>query len=193
MADTQQQTLVSPRELTRDLRRAVAYNKTAIKIFVIAVLSVCMVLMIIAAFADYQISNALYNPAQRFRFRDLGAYYPDSRFTRWFVINGVNGHEAFFSGHVLSAASLSFAWLIVPVFGIKNKIARFFIFAVPPLFAVSMMYGRIVTGAHYLSDVVFSIIMLLSMTILLMKVMFWAVLTEKQISMHILQITDADE
>ncbi|MCL2860970.1 MAG: phosphatase PAP2 family protein [Firmicutes bacterium] len=96
----------------------------------------------------------------RVRFRDIGQYLdPDIGFTNWFIINGPNGNEAFFSGHVLAALSTTFAWLAIPVFKIRNKFVIVAIFLFSAFYVVSMMYGRIVTGAHYLSDVTFSVIM----------------------------------
>jgi len=106
----------------------------------------------------------------RVRFRDIGGILdPDLGFTHWFIINGPNGNEAFFSGHVLSALSLTFAFLAPPIFKIKNKAILFFIYFIPTCFAASMMYSRIVTGAHYLSDVTFSVIIFALFNIFILR------------------------
>ena len=105
----------------------------------------------------------------RVRFRDI---YCDYAYTDWWVINGINGHEAFFSGHVLAALSLAFIWLLPALFNIKNKFALWSIILIPIWYSVSMMYARIAMGAHYLSDVAFSVIILSVFTIGMMKWMF---------------------
>ena len=94
------------------------------------------------------------------RVRPRDYFAGNGEFSHWFVINGPNGHEAFFSGHVLSALSLCFAFLIPIIFKIKNKFVIALCFVLPIFYSVSMMRGRMVTGAHYLSDVVFSVIAL---------------------------------
>jgi membrane-associated phospholipid phosphatase len=100
----------------------------------------------------------------RARFRDL-----NGDFTVWFKANGINGHESFFSGHVLSAASLTFLWLMPALFKIKNKLAIACLFGFPALYTISMMYARITAGAHYLSDVVFAVIIFFTFAILVIN------------------------
>jgi len=91
----------------------------------------------------------------RVRFWDLAG-----NFTPWYRPNGITGNTSFPSGHVLSAASLLMLWLVPIIFKIKNKVARAILIIIPIFYTISMMYARIVVGAHYLSDVVFSIILL---------------------------------
>jgi len=108
----------------------------------------------------------------RVRFRDLYAY-SEIGFSHWFIINGPNGHEAFFSGHVLAALSFTFVWMIPPIFKVKNKIAIALMYGISAFIGVSMMWGRIVTGAHYLSDVTFSVIVFVSFNMLVLTFIFF--------------------
>jgi len=101
----------------------------------------------------------------RVRFFDL-----EDNFTPWFRPNGINGNDSFPSGHVLSAASLLMLWLVPIIFQIKNIFARLPLVVIPALYTIAMMYARIVVGAHYLSDVVFSIILFTVCTVLVLWV-----------------------
>jgi len=92
-------------------------------------------------------------------------------FTPWYRPNGINGHESFPSGHVLSAVSLLMFWLVPIIFKIKNIFARLPFIIVPVLYTLAMMYARIVVGAHYLSDVVFSIILFTVCTVVFLWIM----------------------
>ncbi|MCL2847797.1 MAG: phosphatase PAP2 family protein [Firmicutes bacterium] len=117
----------------------------------------------------------------RVRFRDIGGILdPDIGFTHWFIINGPNGNEAFFSGHVLAALSFTYVWMIPPIFNIKNKIVIGLMYGLSSFYAISMMYGRIVTGAHYLSDVVTSVIVYTVFTILILTFIFFRNLRKKR-------------
>jgi len=103
----------------------------------------------------------------RVRFWDLA-----DNFTAWYRPNGINGHQSFPSGHVLSAASTLMLWLVPIIFKIKNPFARATLIILPILYTLSMMYARIVVGAHYLSDVVFSILLLTVCTVIFLWIIF---------------------
>jgi membrane-associated phospholipid phosphatase len=87
----------------------------------------------------------------RVRFRDLAINYTD--FTPWFQPQGVTGNFSFPSGHT------AMGWMLLPVLLLlvnknkwQNKIITIFILC----WGVFVALGRIVIGAHYASDVVFS-------------------------------------
>ena len=73
-----------------------------------------------------------------------------SNFTNWLTINGINGHHSFPSGHAKSAALLIvFSWFF------KGK-ARLIWWIIGVVYGVLMCLSRIVIGAHFASDVIFS-------------------------------------
>lgn len=86
----------------------------------------------------------------RTRFREMEAPY--EAFTAWYVVNGVNGHKSFPSGHTESAA-MSYLLLCLPWFSEKAKRYAWACFAVPFVFTSAVAATRLVMGAHYLSDV----------------------------------------
>jgi len=117
----------------------------------------------------------------RVRFRDIGCVLdPGIGFTPWFRINGPNGNEAFFSGHALAALSFTFVWMIPPIFNIKNRVAIALMYGISSFYALAMMWGRIVTGAHYLSDVTMSVIIFVSFTMLVLSFIFFRKLRKQR-------------
>jgi membrane-associated phospholipid phosphatase len=85
----------------------------------------------------------------RVRFRDLDALYSD--FTPWYLPNGITGSESFPSGH----SSMGFILIsFFILFRDKNTASKYsaYIFIIGWAFLVAA--GRIITGAHFLSDVV---------------------------------------
>ena len=86
----------------------------------------------------------------RTRFREMEAPY--EAFTAWFVVNGVNGHKSFPSGHTQSAAT-SYLLLCLPWFSEKAKKYAWACFLIPFLYTSAVAATRLVMGAHYLSDV----------------------------------------
>ncbi|MHA1940798.1 MAG: phosphatase PAP2 family protein [Candidatus Hodarchaeales archaeon] len=87
----------------------------------------------------------------RVRFRDLN---PDhSNFTPWIFPRGFNGNRSFPSGHT------AMGWMVLPLLLLipndkpkYRKIAEFCIVS----WGLFVAFGRIVIGAHYASDVLFS-------------------------------------
>jgi membrane-associated phospholipid phosphatase len=90
----------------------------------------------------------------RVRFVDLDTLL--SNYTLWFIPNGINGHESFPSGHTSSAAAIWVLILCCFVFNFKNwqKACLYF---VAVSFAVCTALSRMVLGAHYATDVIFSL------------------------------------
>ena len=87
----------------------------------------------------------------RVRFRDLDSLY--SAFTPWFIPNGINGNTSFPSGHS------AMAWMILPLLilvPVRNKISRSILLLIIIAWGLAVSLSRIVAGAHYASDVLFS-------------------------------------
>ena len=87
----------------------------------------------------------------RVRFRDLAVNYID--FTPWFQPQGISGNYSFPSGHT------AMGWMLLPILillankkGWKYKLIGGTVF----IWGVIVGLGRIVIGAHYASDVLFS-------------------------------------
>jgi membrane-associated phospholipid phosphatase len=86
----------------------------------------------------------------RVRYRDLDLLH--TSFTEWYIVNGINGHQSFPSGHA------SMGWMLLPLFLLVLNKSRFiksfsilFIF----ILATAINLSRVVIGAHYASDVLF--------------------------------------
>ncbi|MFW9854980.1 MAG: phosphatase PAP2 family protein [Candidatus Thorarchaeota archaeon] len=88
----------------------------------------------------------------RVRFRDLALDYSD--YTPWFLPRGSTGHASFPSGHA------AMGWMLLPILYVprlKRKKAIYYLVTVIVLtWGVIVALGRVVAGAHYASDVLFS-------------------------------------
>jgi len=87
----------------------------------------------------------------RVRFRDLTSDH--SNYTPWFSPQGINGHESFPSGHT------AMGWMLLPLFLLTRKKSwkvKFLVGSVILAWGVIVALGRVVIGAHYASDVLFS-------------------------------------
>ncbi|GBD87508.1 phosphatidylglycerophosphatase B [bacterium BMS3Abin03] len=87
----------------------------------------------------------------RVRFRDLDPSY--FSFTPWYIPNGPNGSESFPSGHA------AMAWIILPLLLLainKNRRVKSFLLTLIIFWGLAVSTGRVVIGAHYASDVLFS-------------------------------------
>ncbi len=87
----------------------------------------------------------------RVRFQDLAANY--TNFTPWFEIQGITGNYSFPSGHT------AMGWMLLPILVLltnNNSWQYRIIGATILIWGVIVALGRIVIGAHYASDVVFS-------------------------------------
>ena len=87
-------------------------------------------------------------------------------FTKWYVFNGSSSklasiynvdkelYKSFPSGHTCAAA-ISFTLLLVPkMFNVSTK-SKWFYYIFPFVYTFLVAFGRIIVGAHYLSDVLF--------------------------------------
>ncbi|MDP3966164.1 MAG: phosphatase PAP2 family protein [archaeon] len=101
----------------------------------------------------------------RVRFADLNAGLLN--FTSWYSPNFSLGGSSFPSGHAY------LAWILIPlflVFSVKKKALKWAAIVLTTLFSLFVSYERIVIGAHYASDVLFSAgIVLLTFFILYKK------------------------
>ncbi|MEE9450578.1 MAG: phosphatase PAP2 family protein [Ignavibacteriaceae bacterium] len=101
----------------------------------------------------------------RVRFRDLDALY--SNFTSWYIPNGITGDQSFPSGHA------AMAWMLLPLIVFlpkKNNIIKFISAGLIAAWGIAVPLSRVVTGAHYASDVLFgSFIMIISFLVLAKK------------------------
>jgi len=113
--------------------------------------SVISLLAVINPLIIVQVIKVLWG---RVRFRDLAVDY--SNFTPWFIPNGITGNHSFLSGH--AAMGIMFLPLLILVKDRKNsdpiKILTFLLVIGWALFVA---FSRVVVGAHYASDVLFSI------------------------------------
>ena len=102
----------------------------------------------------------------RVRFRDLSNNY--SNYTPWFIINGYTGNQSFPSGHTAMAAM--FLPILILVKGRKWKDPIKVIICILTIgWILFVGASRVVIGAHYASDVLFSLGMASIVTILLYK------------------------
>ncbi len=87
----------------------------------------------------------------RIRFRDLT---PDfSNFTPWFIPQGITGGSSFPSGHT------AMGWMLLPFILLsldKQSKTRVLVLTVIIVWGIIVAAGRVVIGAHYASDVLFS-------------------------------------
>lgn len=85
----------------------------------------------------------------RIRFRNLDLTQSD--FTQWFIPNGLTGNESFPSGHAAMGILLITSFIFFR--DLKTK-SRFIIYGLVLLWGLLVCAGRVVIGAHYLSDVI---------------------------------------
>lgn len=92
----------------------------------------------------------------RVRYRDL---QDAAEFSRFFIIQGFNGHVSFPSGHTANATCLYAITLFAPLCqqSDPNKLnwKKITLYAVPIVWIIMMAVSRVLVGAHYASDVLF--------------------------------------
>jgi len=89
----------------------------------------------------------------RVRFRDLGADF--SGFTPFYVPAGPGAGKSFPSGHVgMACVSLAVAFFVTRTYSYKAAIVAWILVL---SYGLSVAWGRILAGAHYLTDCLFSI------------------------------------
>lgn len=102
----------------------------------------------------------------RVRFRDLAPSFID--YTPWFLPQGITGNQSFPSGH--TAMGWMFLPLLIVVKDRKNTdIVKILFYILILGWGLFVGLSRIVIGAHYASDVLFSTMMAAIITILLYK------------------------
>jgi len=88
----------------------------------------------------------------RVRFRDLTPPgYPE--FTSWYIPQGYTGNQSFPSGHC------AMGWMLLPLILLildKNKVIKYLTVLFVIAWGIIEALGRIVIGAHYASDTLFS-------------------------------------
>ncbi len=128
-----------------------------------AISKMISILAILGPLLFVQVTKLLFG---RVRFRDLNLDF--SNFTPWYLPQGITGNESFPSGH----AAMGFIFLPLLIL-VKDSQLK----AIPKILAASLIVGwglfvglsRIVVGAHYASDVLFSIGVDATITILLYR------------------------
>lgn len=127
---------------------------------------IILLLAIINPLVFIQISKLLWG---RVRFRDLAPGFID--YTPWFLPQGITGNQSFPSGH--TAMGWMFLPLLIVVKDRKNTDIVKILFYIL-IFGWGLFVGlsRIVIGAHYTSDVLFSTMLAAVITILLYKKLY---------------------
>ena len=109
------------------------------------------VTFILAAINPFLLVQSLKLAWGRVRFRDLNSSY--SNFTPWIIPQGFNGNKSFPSGHT------AMGWMVLPLLLLvsngKNKYLKMVKFSLIS-WGFLVAIGRVVIGAHYASDVLFS-------------------------------------
>ncbi|PJE81687.1 hypothetical protein COU58_01215 [Candidatus Pacearchaeota archaeon CG10_big_fil_rev_8_21_14_0_10_32_42] len=138
----------------------IKFSKFSKKNYLFAKLSV--ILFILSGF----IIQVLKFLGGRIRFADLAIDFSD--FTPWFVFNGFTGSSSFPSGHAF------FAWILIPLFLIfpKKGYLRIATLILSFLFGIFISTFRVVSGAHFASDVLFSGGITLTLFLILYKTNF---------------------
>lgn len=93
----------------------------------------------------------------RIRFRDFHGDY--SNFTTWYLPNGINGNDAFPSGHA------AMGWILISLFILITDKPIFQRTAIKTIiigYALIVCFSRIVIGAHFASDVLFGSMFMIS-------------------------------
>ena len=87
----------------------------------------------------------------RVRFRDLDTNFTD--FTPWYLPQGLTGNHSFPSGHT------ALGWMLLPLLVLASDLkrpVRLCVAAILVAWGLFVATGRVVAGAHYASDVLFS-------------------------------------
>jgi membrane-associated phospholipid phosphatase len=87
----------------------------------------------------------------RIRFRDLAGNY--SKFSPWYIPQGITGNESFPSGHA------AMGWMLLSLFVLfvdQSFRKRLIIKGLIISWAIAVCISRVIIGAHYASDVIFA-------------------------------------
>jgi len=109
---------------------------------------ITLLMAILSPLFFVQITKAIWG---RVRYRDLLPDY--SNYTPWYIPQGLTGHKSFPSGHA------AMGWMLLPITILlvkSDKNLRRAIWVIVVLWGIVVSLGRIVIGAHYLTDVLIS-------------------------------------
>jgi len=105
----------------------------------------------------------------RVRFEDLAPDYSD--YTPWFIPRGFTGNKSFPSGHTSTSFITLTLLLLISNLNFK-KVYRFMISFIIIGWALFVAISRVLIGAHYASDVLFSAEISLLLTVLLANYLY---------------------
>ncbi|MHA1489248.1 MAG: phosphatase PAP2 family protein [Promethearchaeota archaeon] len=128
--------------------------------------TIILILAIINPLIFVQISKFL---CGRVRFRDLALDY--SNYTPWFLPPGLSGNKSFPSGHAAMGCMLLPLLIIVNDREFKDPL-RIFLTMVVIGWGFFVGLSRVVVGAHFLSDILFSTGVAAVTTIILYKIFY---------------------
>lgn len=110
----------------------------------------------------------------RQRFRDLAVGYSD--FTFWFVPTGLSSF-GYLDGSSFPSGHSAMGWVLIPLVLLvynKNKVVKILVAALTILWGCIVSAGRVVIGAHFTSDVIFSAAIGCVIFILLYKKLYFS-------------------
>lgn len=76
-----------------------------------------------------------------------------TKFSPFYLPQGINGNRSFPSGHTSNATILYVITMFAPV--LKRKLSKILIYSFPVLWIIIMAYSRVICGAHFASDVLY--------------------------------------
>ena len=114
----------------------------------------------------------------RVRFFNLDSGY--SNFTPWYIPQGYNGNHSFPSGH---AGNISIIFIfLINSFSIKTKFSDIFI-KILVMFLISIFcLSRVILGAHYMSDIIMSVIIVVSYMFLFYNKVYYKIPIKKSLN-----------
>jgi len=112
-----------------------------------------MLSCVIASLVTLVVINLLKGLWGRVRYRDMMAAGSFDDFTAWYVVNGINGHKSFPSGHTSNVVLLFYLTYFAKYLRSSRKRTIVIVGCALTLWAAVTMVSRVAVGAHYLSDV----------------------------------------
>lgn len=119
-----------------------------------AILAFSKTTLLMLLFLPGVVTQIIKSSFGRTRYRNLETDHSD--FTPWYKINGFTGERSFPSGHV-SMAIMVFPLMVLINASNMRDTPKNILSLILILWSILVSYGRMVVGAHYLTDVVFSI------------------------------------
>lgn len=114
-----------------------------------------IVLVVIAT----TIVNIIKTEWGRTRFRDM--VNPDLEFTPWYLPQGFTGNRSFPSGHTTQASMLIAITMFAGI--CKNNFCKTMCYVLPIVSILVMACSRVILGAHFCSDVLFAMIITITL------------------------------